>query len=1175
MLDWEQALDSLGSDDTAKSQQCLHQLQVYVDEHKLQRHQAGELAGAVSRLLSSTHIQVCQSALQLLHTLLLANPDLARTHLDAFLLEMLERLGDAKVPVRERAAALLAALLAGPNPELALARAAPAWAHRSWRVRAAMAAGAATAAANRVAVRLSDRQCSELLAEPAARLLDDPHSAAREAAAALLEALHAAGAAREVDEALADAGVRPAQLRELAARFGRGVRSGARRDSATTSELEAMSEAGSEATSQRSSPSRASDAPPAGRNGGAGRRGGYMDSGGVTACGALPAAAVVPVDSERQLRQELERLAGALAEGEEWTARIRALLRLEGLAAGAAAAGLAGALQDALRPLRDPLVAQLLDRRSAVARQACHVVAELAALLTTRFESYALAFLGALFKVVVITVQIMAESADACARALLWHCRSPRLLPPLCAAAAGDRSARLRQCTTEYLLLAVEGWDAAVMERSIDALEAAARASAGDAVAEVREALAAYTPGSHCQARVLAEAPAAARPAARRASGVASMIGATRAAVPTVGGQPGHAQASGPVGFNPYPNLQPTGEAARRGARRSVGGAALRVSLTGGASLTEELEAVMPRRVAAAPPPAGTAVPPAGMPGPFRAQRLPAPPPAARRPAAREPVLAEADHSEGEAAVAGHGVACDGGSGAHAAWEIDVSGGGGCGGGLAALLAAVTDASSDWKAKMEAFEALGGALRRGDLGVQADLPAHMDRLLALLLEHLGDAHLRVAGATLAALAAALAAGGRLFEPHLDRLMTPLFLRAADNKEALRRGAAQALAALPGAVAPDALLGALAGALAAARSTRAQIAVLDFFAVLARTRALAGDQPGATAVRLWAARAVAAALDKHAEVRRAAAASLEALHLHVDGGIVPALVSAAAPEARHALARTLQARTAGGASQSTLGPLLTPPPPPPRVFSDAGEAAAHLQEVMAALPRMGPDEQLRSLAGLAACIPAAAWPRFLAQAVDTLLRLIACGTAAQRADAVRALRDLAPILGPCQAPGSVPAAAPDVLPRLLPSLLLTACDPAREVALATDEALAAVAAHAPADACLPSLLACLPRQGHAPDPNPEPTQAAVRTLARVLRRMPAGEAAAALQPDLLPRLFQAFAHPAADVRKAVVFCLVDLWGVLGEALEPQLAPLAPSQRRLVAIYVERAAQRPSA
>jgi len=58
-------------------------------------------------------------------------------------------------------------------------------------------------------------------------------------------------------------------------------------------------------------------------------------------------------------------------------------------------------------------------------------------------------------------------------------------------------------------------------------------------------------------------------------------------------------------------------------------------------------------------------------------------------------------------------------------------------------------------------------------------------------------------------------------------------------------------------------------------------------------------------RLWAGRALAAALDKHAEVRRAAAASLEALHRHADAHIVPALAAAAEPEARQALARTLQ------------------------------------------------------------------------------------------------------------------------------------------------------------------------------------------------------------------------------------------------------------------------------
>lgn len=51
--------------------------------------------------------------------------------------------------------------------------------------------------------------------------------------------------------------------------------------------------------------------------------------------------------------------------------------------------------------------------------------------------------------------------------------------------------------------------------------------------------------------------------------------------------------------------------------------------------------------------------------------------------------------------------------------------------------------------------------------------------------------MRVAGAALAALAAALAVGGRVFEPHLDRLMTPLFLRAADQKVRPRHPTQQA------------------------------------------------------------------------------------------------------------------------------------------------------------------------------------------------------------------------------------------------------------------------------------------------------------------------------------------------------------------------------------------------
>lgn len=52
-------------------------------------------------------------------------------------------------------------------------------------------------------------------------------------------------------------------------------------------------------------------------------------------------------------------------------------------------------------------------------------------------------------------------------------------------------------------------------------------------------------------------------------------------------------------------------------------------------------------------------------------------------------------------------------------------------------------------------------------------------------------------ACLRCLGAALGACGALLERHLDRLVPPLLVRAADGKEAIRRAATDALSVLPG------------------------------------------------------------------------------------------------------------------------------------------------------------------------------------------------------------------------------------------------------------------------------------------------------------------------------------------------------------------------------------------
>ena len=88
--------------------------------------------------------------------------------------------------------------------------------------------------------------------------------------------------------------------------------------------------------------------------------------------------------------------------------------------------------------------------------------------------------------------------------------------------------------------------------------------------------------------------------------------------------------------------------------------------------------------------------------------------------------------------------------------------------------------------------------------------------------------------------------------------------------------------------------------------------------------------------------------------------------------------------------------------------------------------------------------------------------------------------------------------------------------------------------------------------------------------PPTLQLAVRLQSKLVPRFSQLQLLAIL-PQVLPPLFEAFKNPNADVRKAVVFCLVDMYMVLGEQLTPHLAVLSTSQLKLVTIYINRTAK----
>ena len=58
------------------------------------------------------------------------------------------------------------------------------------------------------------------------------------------------------------------------------------------------------------------------------------------------------------------------------------------------------------------------------------------------------------------------------------------------------------------------------------------------------------------------------------------------------------------------------------------------------------------------------------------------------------------------------------------------------------------------------------------------------------------------------------------------------------------------------------------------------------------------------------------------------------------------------------------------------------------------------------------------------------------------------------------------------------------------------------------------------------------------------------------------------PIFLPLLLPAFKNNLVDVRKALVFVLVEIYMVIGDALHTHVASLTSPQRKLLTIYIEK-------
>ncbi|KAG9145881.1 hypothetical protein Leryth_021336 [Lithospermum erythrorhizon] len=193
----------------------------------------------------------------------------------------------------------------------------------------------------------------------------------------------------------------------------------------------------------------------------------------------------IKVYSEKELVREFEKIASILVPEKDWSIRITAMQRFESLVIGGATEY--SCFRGLLKQLVGPLSTQLSDRRSSIVKQACHLLNFLSKELLGDFESCAEVFIPVLFKLVVITVLVIAESADNCIKTMLRNCKVARVLPRIADSAKNDRNAVLRARCCEYALLILEYWaDAPEIQRSADLYEDLIKCCVADAMSEVR-----------------------------------------------------------------------------------------------------------------------------------------------------------------------------------------------------------------------------------------------------------------------------------------------------------------------------------------------------------------------------------------------------------------------------------------------------------------------------------------------------------------------------------------------------------------------------------------------------------------------------------------------------------------------------------------------------------------
>ncbi|TYI74106.1 hypothetical protein E1A91_D07G177100v1 [Gossypium mustelinum] len=466
----EEALELARAKDTKERMAAVERLYHLLEGSRksLTYSEVTSLVDCCMDLLNDNNFRVSQGALQALASAAVLSGDHLKLHFNALVPAVVERLGDAKQTVRDAARRLLLTLMEVSSPTIIVERAGSyGWTHRSWRIREEFAQ---TVTSSISLFASTELPLQRAILPPILQMLHDSNPGVREAAILCIEEMYMQAGTQFRDE-LHRHQLPASMVRDINARLEK-TEMQVRPSNGTLGGLAAGDRKPVVYNVKKSSPRAKSSSRESSL------LGGEIDA---TEKSIDP----IKVYSDKELIREFEKIASTLMPEKDWSIRIAAMQRVEGLVSGGAADY--PCFRGLLKQLVGPLSTQLSDRRSSIVKQACHLLCFLSKEFLGEFESCAEMFIPVLFKLVVITVLVIAESADNCIKMMLHNCKVARVLPRIADCAKNDRNAVLRARCCEYALLILEHWpDAPEIQRSADLYEDLIRCCVADAISEVR-----------------------------------------------------------------------------------------------------------------------------------------------------------------------------------------------------------------------------------------------------------------------------------------------------------------------------------------------------------------------------------------------------------------------------------------------------------------------------------------------------------------------------------------------------------------------------------------------------------------------------------------------------------------------------------------------------------------